>query len=142
MRILFLILSLIASPFVIAEEEKAAMPPLSEQVFLEISVTWTDDAHPVINGKTNLPEGTILEVFADPAASSDVTVKDAAFTVALGGEEGLPPGEYNIYTNMLLPMSQPDEVKAIIGEEGEKLPGEAATQPMALVIGASETKSE
>ena len=142
MRTLFLALSLVFSPFALAEEQSEAMPPLAEQVVLEISVTWADDSHPAISGKTNLPEGTLLEVFAEPAASHEVTVTDGTFGVKLGGEEGLAPGEYKVYANMLLPMSQPDEVKAVIGEDGEKLPGEAATNPMTLVVGDAAEEAE
>ena len=135
MRAIMLILSLALSTFAVAEEE--ALPPLAEKVVLEISVSWNDSSHPVVTGKTNLPEGTLLEVFADPAPSGETSVKDGAFSVVLGGENGLTAGSYNVYANMVLPMSQPDEVKAVIGEEGEKLPGEAATQPMTLIIEAA-----
>jgi hypothetical protein len=125
---------------VIEENPQIEMPALSEQVVLEIAISWPENTKPLLEGLTNLPDGTLLEIHTEPEVltgdASEVTVKDQTFSVNLGGENGLDVGEYSVAVNMLLPMSQPDEVKAVIGENGENINGNVSTEAMIFAIEA------
>jgi hypothetical protein len=117
----------------------AELPPLTQELVLEVTVSWPDARKPVLEGRTNLPDGTLLALQLEPEQgdSDDIRVTDGSFRVSLGGDEGLAPGAYSVAVSMLLPMSQPPEVIAIIGADGEHLPGEPITAPLQLNIEAT-----
>jgi hypothetical protein len=64
----------------------------------------------------------------------EITVTNGSFSVPLGGETGLAPGTYTLVVSMILPLSQPPEVIALIGENGEHIAGEPSTAPLLISI--------
>jgi hypothetical protein len=85
---------------------------------------------PVVNGKTNLPNGTklIISVTRKEAsynAQDSVKVADGQFRTARFSQKGvdLSPGKYSVEVLMPFPAVQSDAVRAVIGERGEKLTG-------------------
>lgn len=108
------------------------LPPLNQGVALEFSIDLTDGTHPIVAGKTNLPDGTLLMISIEnsspfePIVDDKVSVNNGSFTSGIflsAIEEGLPPGRYVADVVVPYPRVQPAKVRAIIGENGEHLTG-------------------
>jgi hypothetical protein len=82
-----------------------------------------------ITVRTNLPDGTDLMVDVEgksthSGGSDKVQVRDGMATAGPFGQGGkLDPGKYVVEAVMPIPAVQSDEVRAVIGENGEKLRG-------------------
>lgn len=93
----------------------------------------TEDASVLFGVKTNLPEGTKINVTV-----SNETYSDMKSTVVLATGYGYTSefeedghglhGTYTVKVTMALPTMQDDSVKAIIGENGENLNGQYVRQ--------------
>jgi hypothetical protein len=83
---------------------------------------------PVVNGQTNLPDGTELIISinrkeTDYLAQDKVEVAGGKFTTQEFSEHGsdLSPGTYSV--EVLMPVQSNESVLSIIGKDGEKLTG-------------------
>jgi hypothetical protein len=101
-------------------------------VFIELTVDLGNGNRPVLVGRTNLPDGTLIMLSVDNhkyvdeffMASDKATVENSAFrSAAFGPDSGLPEGKYNASAAMPIPEVQPSSVRAIIGQYGENLKG-------------------
>jgi len=102
-------------------------------VWLEVEVEVPSDGRPMVDGRTNLPDGTMLVVTLegeDDFTTQDIaSVRDGAYSAGpFGPDEGMGSGDYAARVAMSLPRSQPDAVKAVIGEGGERLVGDAVIE--------------
>jgi hypothetical protein len=118
------------------ESSKLASPPqttasqISEpiDVTFDFSVDW-DGSRPIINGNTNLPDGTEIAasvVRPSPrfAATERVVVRAGRFRAGpFGPTSGLAPGNYVADATMSYTCCQPQSVRAIVGDKGENLHG-------------------
>lgn len=117
-------------------ESTAASPPpppdiepFDQPVTIGLAVKLRSDRRLVVDGTTNLPETTRLQVQVKREVSGvrwqeRTEVKDGHFvTGPFGPGSGLPDGGYSITVN-LPPMSvQPTAVRNLLGEEGVHLSG-------------------
>ncbi len=93
------------------------------------SLDWTDPTHPIINGKTNLPDGTflILSVREETGLFSGqdkVSVLGGRFRSGpWGPDAGLAYGSYELEVVMPVSSAQPENVRKVIGYDGENLVG-------------------
>jgi hypothetical protein len=101
-----------------------SLPPVS----IDITIEKTDNNRVRINGTTNLPDGTELAFSLEGKtmnfmAQATASVNKGQFHSELGPSKGLPVGQYVAEVVMVMPMLQPQSVRAIIGEDGERLNG-------------------
>ncbi|HOX44403.1 MAG TPA: hypothetical protein PK668_12440 [Myxococcota bacterium] len=84
---------------------------------------------PYALGETNLPEGSLLEVSVRDARGEKLgalrtTVRAYRFGCdPLGPPAGLPDGEFQVHVALVELGEQPEHVRAILGERGERLSG-------------------
>ncbi len=105
--------------------------PLGGDVTIKLHVTDLADHRVRIQGTTNLPTGTELMLSVDERAeggfhggSKCSVLADGSFQSELfGPANGLDEGAYVAKVLMPIPRVQPDHVRKIIGENGEKLTG-------------------
>ena len=105
--------------------------PLDGEVTIKLNVTDLADHRVRIQGTTNLPTGTELMLSVDERAeggfqggSKCSVLADGSFQSELfGPANGLDEGAYVAQVLMPIPRVQPDHVRKIIGENGEKLMG-------------------
>jgi hypothetical protein len=109
------------------------------ELVVSMSVTATATNPPTIIGRTNLPDGTILDVklFGDPPACiprctiwlpDNAIVKNGRFSAVAGARsptEAAPmlpltlfPGSYTVDISMSAASAQPPNVQSVIGEKG------------------------
>jgi len=80
-------------------------------------------------GKTNLPDKTKLlislinEVTGFQAQDKTSVINGEYSTVPIGPKKGLNAGKYLIEVVMLIPATQPESVRKIIGDKGQHLKG-------------------
>ncbi len=93
-----------------------------------------DERRPTIHGRTNLPDGAELLVGLSRPESAyfgqaKVTVRDGQFATERFSQNGNPlnPGRYKVEVSMSLAALQPETVRAVIGEHGEKMSGSWVT---------------
>lgn len=108
-----------------------------------MSVQVENAATPIIHGTTNLPDGSELIVSIWRKEStflgmSDVKVVHGHFTTARfsAGSGPVNSGVYKIEVTMSVAALQPPEVRAVIGESGERMTGRLVRQ---LVPGVEPT---
>ncbi len=97
---------------------------------IDLSISQTTDNMIVINGSTNLPNETIIMVTisgiaSDYSAQDRVSVSNGKFTAGpfSSAGYGLDGGKYTVEALMPNPAIQPESVRKIIGNEGERLSG-------------------
>jgi hypothetical protein len=102
---------------------------MTGDLVLTLMVDTTNSARPSIRGATNLPDGAelLVEIRSLDQESDRYqdkpVVKDGAFFAGpFGDAGGMPEGSYVAEANLSAPV-QPNEVKAIIGQSGERLRG-------------------
>lgn len=114
------------------ESEPAPEPqvvPFDEPVAIDFMARLLSDRRLVVEGQSNLPEGTRLQVVVERELSgvrwqSRTTLQDGRFNGGpYGSGSGLPDGGYRITVNLPAASVQPLEVRRRIGEEGEHLRG-------------------
>jgi hypothetical protein len=101
----------------------------NDDVVLTASVDLTADKKLVVNGKTNLPDGTELLISVESSsvnfnAQTKSKVEKGEFAVTgIGSNEGMTKGQYQLEVVMPIPTTQSEAVRAIIGSNGENLRG-------------------
>lgn len=100
-------------------------------VFIDLSVELTDGGHVILVGRTNLPNGTIIMTSVKQNSmgfhgGDKVSVREGVFRAGPFGPagQGLPAGHYLAEALMPYPLAQPTSVRAVIGENGERLIGD------------------
>ncbi|MGM0637217.1 MAG: hypothetical protein ACQET4_02905 [Pseudomonadota bacterium] len=106
-----------------------AVDPFDEPVTIEFSVTLGSDRRLLVEGESNLPDNSRLQVVVQREASGvrwqeRTTLAEGRFRAGpFGSGSGLPDGGYAIAVNLSEASVQPEEVRARIGERGEHLSG-------------------
>lgn len=116
-----------------------SLPPFSNGVIINITVEGADIGQPVITGETNLPDGAGLmysltdDVWraCDPekpcldgvTRGGSGVVERGRFRSITFGSPPLKPGRWEAEVLVPLPHTHPPEVRAVIGEKGERLRG-------------------
>src|SRR5690554_5485479 len=114
-----------------AAEPEVEVDPLTVEI--EVSTTLQRDRRLMVQGETNLPDSTQLQVITEREVSgvrwqSRTTVTEGEFTAGpFGPGSGLPDGGYTITVNLVAASVQPRAVRERIGEQGEHLAGELVT---------------
>jgi len=123
-----------ASSANITDEKVLAALVDPNSITVDMSVSVTSANPPVVQGTTNLPDGTTMQVLLKgdmPACFprcgfmyNKTTVKNGRFTVGaeLTGAEKLIPDSYTIEINVS-GEPQPHDVQSVIGKAGEHLRG-------------------
>lgn len=121
--------------------------PLDEAVAVDVSARLGSDRRLLVEGTTNLPDATRLQVLVEREASGvrwqeRIEVEGGRFAAGpFGPGSGLPDGGYRITVNMPAVSIQVPEVRARLGEEGEYLSGplvQESRHGLGRVISASE----
>ena len=127
-----LVIGLLAVSCTPAPSTAETSRPLSQDVFIELTVDLTNKNLPLLIGKTNLPDGTVIMTSVDNHKYVDdyfldqdrVTVENGSFrSRPFGPEDGLPDGKYRASITMPVPDVQPASVREVIGNDGENLSG-------------------
>lgn len=111
-----------------AAEPEVEVAPLP--VELQAAATLQRDRRLMVQGETNLPEATQLQIIIEREVSgvrwqSRTTVAEEGFTAGpFGPGSGLPDGGYTVTVNLVAASVQPRSVRERIGEQGEHLEGE------------------
>lgn len=102
-----------------------------------MSLATDKSSRPIVFGTTNLPDGTQLMVLITKqhggyAAESKVTVAGGHFAREQFSDGGRPlgPGLYKIDVEMTLPGLQSDQVRAVVGDRGQKMSGALVVKVM------------
>lgn len=116
------------------------LPPISSGVVINIEIENVPSGLPTVVGETNLPDGTEL-IFSltddvwracDPErpcldgrmlGDKGVVQRGRFRTIEFAKPPALMPGRWEAEVLAPLPFTQPPEVRAVIGEKGEKLRG-------------------
>lgn len=114
-----------------AEASSTARKPLNGDVAIDLTVTELPDRRIRLHGTTNLPEWTNLSLSVEErmengfrGQSQCSVADDGSFeSEAFGPSDGLKDGLYVAKVVMPIPRVQPDDVKEIIGVDGENLSG-------------------
>lgn len=109
-----------------------------DNLFVEFDITIQDieTGKPSVLVNSNLPEGMNLMVTLQnnelnyTGQSSGEIDDEGTVTIGPFSSRGDPlePGVYSLRVNSALPRIQPDKVREIIGEKGEKLKGDLVEQ--------------
>jgi hypothetical protein len=100
---------------------------------MDISVTLDGARRLSVEGETNLPDTTRLQVVVEREQSRvnwryRTEVESGRFTAGpFGSGSGLPDGGYLITVNLLEASVQPPEVQRRIGDQGQHLEGPLVT---------------
>ncbi|XKE44321.1 hypothetical protein LG302_13200 [Halomonas organivorans] len=121
----------VAQPDVVEEAPEPAprVAPFDEVVTIEVSARLRNDRRLLVEGTTNLPETTRLQVLVEREVSGvrwqqRTQVEGGGFSAGpFGPGSGLPDGGYRITVNMPAARIQPPEVRARLGQDGEHLQG-------------------
>lgn len=115
-------------------QSNSSSAPRNEEVTLRISVEEDSKLRPKIIGETNLPDRTELLVTVSGkstnfAGQDKTSVQAGRFQAGpFGPPNGLKPGQYTVDVTMPIPSTQPDSVRAVIGQNGENLKGSLVTK--------------
>lgn len=133
------------------EAEPALAPevaPFDAAVSIEVDARLRSDRRLLVEGSTNLPETTRLQVLVERELSGvrwqERTVVEAGGGFAagpFGPGSGLPDGGYRITVNMPAVSVQPADVRARLGERGEHLSGplvQASRHGLGQVVSTSQ----
>lgn len=114
-----------------ASEELAKAIKFSDPVSITLTVEQAPNGRASVLGDTNLPNGSVILISMQNnlgANSQDkVLVSDGQFSTMLGPAEGLVTARY-VVDAIFSPFAQSDEIKAIVGANGENLTGELISQ--------------
>jgi len=109
---------------------RPALPPLDKGVVLTVELSFGADRKATVSGDTNLPDGTQITVTVKEPGdvgtewNSQPTVSAGRYTAGdISPAGGYPDGKYLADVVVPAPFTQPDAVKVVIGEKGEKLTG-------------------
>jgi hypothetical protein len=131
-------LVLLAALFLV---DAAVAPAETRGVNVAIDAAASGGGKPVIEGRTNLPDGTVLTVSLQPPNSVCATgcvpiefetrVSDGHFRAGpfTAGGRNLPPGDYTLEIASNMARLQSVSVQAIIGPRGEYMIGKNVRVP-------------
>lgn len=103
-----------------------------QEITVSIQVTHEIQANNQVRivGQSNLPPNTEFTISIQDVLTKDLWQGRAAVVTngkvqseLFGGEKGLKDGDYDVSVTMIAPRMQPESVKKLIGEKGEKLAG-------------------
>ncbi|MDR5901048.1 hypothetical protein [Halomonas icarae] len=110
-------------------EEAPKVPPFDEPVTFELSSRLESDRRLTVEGETNLPQATRLQVIVERELSGvrwrgRVSVAEGGFVAGpFGPGSGLPDGGYRVTVDVQEGSVQPRSVRERLGEENEHLSG-------------------
>ncbi|TVP48324.1 MAG: hypothetical protein EA345_09155 [Halomonas sp.] len=113
----------------VAEEE---VEPL--EVDISTDVALRTDRRLMVEGESNLPDGTQLQIVVEREISrvrwqARTSVAGGSFSAGpFGSGSGLPDGGYIVRVEVAEGSVQPREVQAVIGDQGQHLAGELVRQ--------------
>lgn len=116
-------------PQVAPEPEAPEVPPFDQPVAIEITSRLGSDRRLTVEGSTNLPEATRLQVIVERELSGvrwreRVSVEAGGFVAGpFGPGSGLPDGGYRVTVDVQESSVQPRSVRDRLGEENEHLSG-------------------
>lgn len=104
------------------------LPPFDKGVVLSARMTLDGNGRGLVEGRTNLPEGTVLHArLESPGFSAGISssvAPDGSYRIGpFGPPSGLPRGRYEVAVNSVISELQPDAVRRVIGMDGERLTG-------------------
>lgn len=115
-------------------EEAPEVPPFAEPVMFELSSRLGSDRRLTVEGETNLPQATRLQVIVERELSGvrwreRVSVAEGGFVAGpFGPGSGLPDGGYRVTVDVQEGSVQPRSVRERLGEENEHLSGPLVQQ--------------
>ncbi|HDZ47230.1 hypothetical protein LCGC14_0027770 [marine sediment metagenome] len=122
------------------EQAPAPEPQVAEaevepiDVTISTDVSLRTDRRLMVEGETNLPDGTQLQIVVEREISrvrwqARTGVEDGVFAAGpFGSGSGLPDGGYMVRVEVAEASVQPQSVQAIIGNQGQHLAGELVRQ--------------
>lgn len=123
-----------------AEEAPASEPQAAEEevepidVAISTNVSLRTDRRLMVEGESNLPDGTQLQIVVEREISrvrwqARTSVQDGLFAAGpFGSGSGLPDGGYVVRVEVAEASVQPQSVQALIGDQGQHLAGELVRQ--------------
>lgn len=117
-----------------AAPEAPEVPPFDQPVAIEITSRLGSDRRLTVEGNTNLPEATRLQVIVERELSGvrwreRVPVEAGGFVAGpFGPGSGLPDGGYRVTVDVQEGSVQPRSVRDRLGEENEHLRGPLVQQ--------------
>ena len=129
-----------------AEQTSSAEPPAAEKeaakteevsplvVEIMAQVSLRSDRRLMVDGESNLPDGTMVQVIVEREISSvrwreRTRVEEGMFAAGpFGPGSGLPDGGYIVRVEVSEGSVQPEAVQALIGHQGQHLAGELVRQ--------------
>ena len=126
-----------STPSIQAAPLRPARVPLDSDVVITISVSELPNRSVRVSGKTNLPTGTNLMLSVDEILSGgfrgqskcDVAADGTFESEAFGSRDGLEDGVYLAEVLMPIPAVQPENVKMLLGKNGERLSRDDCSRP-------------
>jgi hypothetical protein len=118
-----------SEPVLLAESQQPEVEPFNQPVTIELAAELRSDRRLMVNGTTNLPGTTRLQVLVEREASGvrwqeRTEVQQGRFVAGpFGPGSGLPDGDYGVTVNLPPVSVQPTEVRKRLGEEGANLSG-------------------
>ncbi|MDR9440181.1 MAG: hypothetical protein RI841_11935 [Halomonas sp.] len=109
--------------------EAPEVPPFDQPVMIDLSSTLGSDRRLTVEGETNLPEATRLQVLVERELSGvrwreRVSVEAGGFEAGpFGPGSGLPDGGYRVTVDVQEGSVQPRSVRERLGEQNEHLRG-------------------
>lgn len=109
--------------------EAPEVPPFDQPVMIDLSSRLGSDRRLTVEGETNLPEATRLQVIVERELSGvrwreRVSVEAGGFVAGpFGPGSGLPDGGYRVTVDVQESSVQPRSVRDRLGEENEHLSG-------------------
>ncbi|MDY7116932.1 hypothetical protein RAN53_11275 [Halomonas sp. SSL-5] len=122
------------SPEPSAVPEAPEVPPFDQPVAIELTPRLGSDRRLTVEGETNLPEATRLQVIVEREVSGvrwreRVSVEAGGFVAGpFGPGSGLPDGGYRVTVDVQEGSVQPRSVRDRLGEENEHLDGPLVQQ--------------
>lgn len=117
-----------------ATPEAPEVPPFDQPVMIDLSSRLGSDRRLTVEGETNLPEATRLQVIVERELSGvrwreRVSVEEGGFVAGpFGPGSGLPDGGYRVTVDVQEGSVQPRAVRDRLGEENEHLSGPLVQQ--------------
>lgn len=117
-----------------ATPEAPEVPPFDQPVMIDLSSRLGSDRRLTVEGETNLPEATRLQIIVERELSGvrwreRVSVEEGGFVAGpFGPGSGLPDGGYRVTVDVQEGSVQPRAVRGRLGEENEHLSGPLVQQ--------------
>lgn len=114
------------------EPQVAEVEPIDVTISTDVSLRT--DRRLMVEGETNLPDGTQLQIVVEREISrvrwqARTGVTDGIFAAGpFGSGSGLPDGGYVVRVEVAEASVQPQSVQALIGNQGQHLAGELVRQ--------------